>query len=288
MSENLRPWSTESLNYRPTPAELRAARGRSIPDVIAPGLDVLFVGINPSLWSGAVGLHFARPGNRFWRALHDAGVHRARPLAVRKSRAPGTEDRRDEFGEQRHGQRRRARARRLPARRQADRREGPPVPAESRGVRGHGRVSRGFRAAARTRRKAAGAACRRRDLGAAEPERPHGWLSDARPRARFPRTAPIGLRRHTHGTGEVRMSKTVITTREAPIATVQINRPDVLNALNEEVLDELVKELTALDADDAIRCIVLTGNERAFAAGAGLKGKLPPPQPASVVKRRLT
>ena len=58
---------------RPTLAELQAARGKSIPDVIAPGLDVLFVGINPSLWSGAVGLHFARPGNRFWRALHEAG-----------------------------------------------------------------------------------------------------------------------------------------------------------------------------------------------------------------------
>jgi TDG/mug DNA glycosylase family protein len=57
----------------PTPAELAAARGKSIPDVIAPGLEVLFVGINPSLWSGAVGLHFARPGNRFWRALHEAG-----------------------------------------------------------------------------------------------------------------------------------------------------------------------------------------------------------------------
>src|SRR5467141_3697435 len=58
---------------RPTPADLEAARGKAIPDVIGPGLDVLFVGINPSLWSGAVGLHFARPGNRFWRALHDAG-----------------------------------------------------------------------------------------------------------------------------------------------------------------------------------------------------------------------
>jgi TDG/mug DNA glycosylase family protein len=58
---------------RPTPAELAAARGRSIPDTIAPGLEVLFVGINPSLWSGAVGRHFARPGNRFWRALHEAG-----------------------------------------------------------------------------------------------------------------------------------------------------------------------------------------------------------------------
>jgi TDG/mug DNA glycosylase family protein len=58
---------------RPTRDELQAAYGKAIPDVIAPGLDVLFVGINPSLWSGAVGLHFARPGNRFWRALHEAG-----------------------------------------------------------------------------------------------------------------------------------------------------------------------------------------------------------------------
>jgi double-stranded uracil-DNA glycosylase len=57
----------------PTLAQLQAARGKRIPDVIAAGLDVLFVGINPSLWSGAVGLHFARPGNRFWRALREAG-----------------------------------------------------------------------------------------------------------------------------------------------------------------------------------------------------------------------
>jgi TDG/mug DNA glycosylase family protein len=63
----------EDAPPRPTRVELAAARGRSIPDVIAPGLNVLFVGINPSLWSGAVGLHFARPGNRFWRALHEAG-----------------------------------------------------------------------------------------------------------------------------------------------------------------------------------------------------------------------
>jgi len=57
----------------PTRAALEAARGKSVADVIAPRLDVLFVGINPSLWSGAVGRHFARPGNRFWRALHEAG-----------------------------------------------------------------------------------------------------------------------------------------------------------------------------------------------------------------------
>jgi TDG/mug DNA glycosylase family protein len=46
---------------------------KPLPDVIAPGLDILFCGINPSLMSAARGHHFARPGNRFWPALHLAG-----------------------------------------------------------------------------------------------------------------------------------------------------------------------------------------------------------------------
>ncbi len=58
---------------RPSPADLEAARDQTIPDVIAPGLRVLFAGINPSLYSAAVGQHFARPGNRFWPALHRGG-----------------------------------------------------------------------------------------------------------------------------------------------------------------------------------------------------------------------
>jgi TDG/mug DNA glycosylase family protein len=58
---------------RPTKSELKAAAGRTLPDVIAPGLDVLFCGINPGLYSGATGHHFARPGNRFWPTLHGAG-----------------------------------------------------------------------------------------------------------------------------------------------------------------------------------------------------------------------
>src|SRR5688500_10883148 len=58
---------------KPTPADLLAAAGKTIPDVIAPGLNVLFCGINPSLYSGATGHHFARPGNRFWPALYGAG-----------------------------------------------------------------------------------------------------------------------------------------------------------------------------------------------------------------------
>ena len=58
---------------RPSKAELLAARNKTVPDIIAPRLEVLFVGINPGLYSGAVRHHFARPGNRFWPALHKAG-----------------------------------------------------------------------------------------------------------------------------------------------------------------------------------------------------------------------
>jgi len=58
---------------KPTDVQLRAAVGKSIRDVITPGLDVLFCGINPGLYSAATGCHFARPGNRFWPALHAAG-----------------------------------------------------------------------------------------------------------------------------------------------------------------------------------------------------------------------
>jgi TDG/mug DNA glycosylase family protein len=54
-------------------ADLEAARSRTIPDVIAPGLRVLFSGINPGLVSALTGHHFARPGNRFWPALHRSG-----------------------------------------------------------------------------------------------------------------------------------------------------------------------------------------------------------------------
>lgn len=57
----------------PTRAELLAAAGRTITDVIGPGLRVLFCGINPGLYSGVTGHHFARPGNRFWPTLHAAG-----------------------------------------------------------------------------------------------------------------------------------------------------------------------------------------------------------------------
>jgi TDG/mug DNA glycosylase family protein len=57
----------------PSRAELEAAREKTVSDVIAPGLKVLFCGINPGLYTAAVGHHFGRPGNRFWGALFDSG-----------------------------------------------------------------------------------------------------------------------------------------------------------------------------------------------------------------------
>ena len=63
---SVKPW-------KPTAQQLLAARGARVPDVIAPGLRVLFCGINPGLYSGAIRRHFGRPGNRFWPVLHAAG-----------------------------------------------------------------------------------------------------------------------------------------------------------------------------------------------------------------------
>jgi TDG/mug DNA glycosylase family protein len=57
----------------PSAQELAAARGRTLEDLLAPGLRVLFCGINPGLMSAHTGHHFARPGNRFWPALHASG-----------------------------------------------------------------------------------------------------------------------------------------------------------------------------------------------------------------------
>ena len=77
---------------KPTREDLAAAHGkRTVSDVLAPNLKVLFVGINPGLYSGATGYHFARPGNRFYPALYQA-LERARdrvqpgmPLAAGRS-----------------------------------------------------------------------------------------------------------------------------------------------------------------------------------------------------------
>ena len=62
-----------SLPWKPTAEQIAAAHGGRVPDVIAPGLRVLFCGINPGLYSGAIRHHFGRPGNRFWPVLHAAG-----------------------------------------------------------------------------------------------------------------------------------------------------------------------------------------------------------------------
>src|SRR5262249_43017921 len=59
--------------WRPTREQIAQAAGKTVPDVMADDLAVLFCGINPGLYSGATRHHFARPGNRFWKVLHLAG-----------------------------------------------------------------------------------------------------------------------------------------------------------------------------------------------------------------------
>jgi len=81
---------------------------------------------------------------------------------------------------------------------------------------------------------------------------------------------------------------TIKVIREAPIATLQLDRPEVLNALSEELMDELVAALETLDNDPEIRCIVLTGNEKAFAAGADIKKSFVDATPASMLEHDLT
>jgi enoyl-CoA hydratase len=66
------------------------------------------------------------------------------------------------------------------------------------------------------------------------------------------------------------MTDLILTEREPPIAVVLLNRPQQLNALSDELMDELVARLDELDRDDEVRCIVLGGSERAFAAGADI------------------
>jgi double-stranded uracil-DNA glycosylase len=62
-----------SKPWKPNKEQLLAATSKTVPDVIAPQLRVLFCGINPGLYTAAVGHHFARPGNRFWPALYASG-----------------------------------------------------------------------------------------------------------------------------------------------------------------------------------------------------------------------
>jgi TDG/mug DNA glycosylase family protein len=60
-------------NFKPSKEDLRDAINRTTEDLIDYNLKVLFCGINPGIWSGATGFHFAKPGNRFWKALHLGG-----------------------------------------------------------------------------------------------------------------------------------------------------------------------------------------------------------------------
>src|SRR6478735_11884603 len=64
---------TLPIPWKPTKAQLLPATHKRVPDLIAKDLIVLFAGINPGLYTAAIGRHFGRPGNRFWPALHGGG-----------------------------------------------------------------------------------------------------------------------------------------------------------------------------------------------------------------------
>ena len=63
----------------------------------------------------------------------------------------------------------------------------------------------------------------------------------------------------------------ILVSSDATVSTIQLNRPDVLNALNLKLMDEVLDALDHLERDDTCRCVIITGNERAFAAGADIK-----------------
>ena len=83
------------------------------------------------------------------------------------------------------------------------------------------------------------------------------------------------------------MPETIVVTREGAIAIVQLNRPQVLNALNAQMLTELGEALRELDDDDSCRCIVLTGSEKAFAAGADIKEAFVGATPVTMLRQDL-
>src|SRR3984885_307192 len=64
---------TLPIPWKPTKAQLLTAHNKLVPDLVAKNLIVLFAGINPGLYTAAIGRHFGRPGNRFWPALYDGG-----------------------------------------------------------------------------------------------------------------------------------------------------------------------------------------------------------------------
>lgn len=65
--------SAPEAPWKPNRAQLLAATSKRLPDLLRPDLEVVFCGINPGLYSAAIGHHFGRPGNRFWPALYAAG-----------------------------------------------------------------------------------------------------------------------------------------------------------------------------------------------------------------------
>ena len=82
--------------------------------------------------------------------------------------------------------------------------------------------------------------------------------------------------------------KMVLVTREGRVGVVTLNRPQALNALNSQLIDEIAHALAAFDADPEIGCMILTGSEKAFAAGADIKEMAPQSYPDTYLNDLIT
>ena len=130
--------------FRPTREQLLAAVGKTIPDLIEPGLNVLFCGINPGLYSAAIRHHFGRPGNRFWPTLHAAGFTPRRLSPFEERGAAHLRLRHHQFRRPRHRRRGRTDGRRACPGRRPPRAEGPAIRPEGVGRARRGRYRTGF------------------------------------------------------------------------------------------------------------------------------------------------
>ena len=165
--------------FKPTKQQLVEAAGKKVPDVIAPNLKVLFCGINPGLYTAAVGHHFARPGNRFWPALFKSGFtdRLVSPFEERELLASRNRNQQRRTACDSHC--RRTDQRRFHCRRTRVSREGKTISSAGRGDSRRRRIPRRVRETQSADRRAAGKNSRRARLGLAKSQRLECELSIA-------------------------------------------------------------------------------------------------------------
>ncbi len=182
---------------KPTREQLQAAYGESIPDLIAPGLRVLFIGINPSLYSAAVGHQFSAAGESVLAGVAWGWVHRPAARASGRAAAAGAWVRHHEFGRRGDSAGGRADPRGFSQGQQAPRAEGPALSPAMGGLSRHLDVSIGGRSTRDVSRSAEGQIRRLARVAVAKSQRTQRALPASGPRAVVPRAASAKPSRST-------------------------------------------------------------------------------------------